>query len=85
MVLQAGAKRAPSAALINYGQRADLLRDILSGAAESQLAAEQKYWIQQTAHFKRGIDVIIPEILAKSKPTGYATALLVSNQTFALS
>ena len=85
MVLQDGANRAPSAALINYGQRADLLRDILSSAADSQLPAEQKYWIQQTAHFKRGIDVIIPEILAKSKPKGYATALLVSDQTFALS
>lgn len=84
VVLQAGGNRAPSAALINYGQRVDLLRDLMSGAADSQLPAEQKYWVQQTAHFKRGIDLIIPEILAKSKPTD-ATALLVIDQMFDLS
>jgi hypothetical protein len=54
IVLQADNSRAPSAALVNYGQRADLLRDILPSARGFELAAEQGYWMQQTAHFKRG-------------------------------
>ena len=38
------------------------------------------YWMQQTAHFKRGFDLIAPEILEKLTPKGYATATLVSDQ-----
>jgi S1-C subfamily serine protease len=85
IVLQGSGDRAPSAALINYGQRADLLRDILPGAAGSQLATEQKYWMLQTAHFKRGFDLIVPEILARSKPRGYTTTTLVDDLIFNLS
>jgi hypothetical protein len=85
IVLQGSGKRAPSAALINYGQRADLLRDILPGSAGFQLATEQKYWALQTAHFKRGFDLIVPEILARSKPKDYATTTLVNNQMISLS
>ena len=84
IVLQLGGSRAPSAALINYGQRADLLHDILPGGRSFQLANEQEYWVKQTAHYKRGFDLIVPEILARSKPKGYAKPTLVSDQTFEL-
>jgi hypothetical protein len=40
--------------------------------------------VKQTAHYKRGFDVIVPEVLARSKPKGYAKPTLVSDQAFAL-
>jgi hypothetical protein len=84
IISQEGGRRAPSAALINYGQRADMLRDLMSGEAKNGLAADEKYWTQQMAFFKRGIDVIIPEILAKARPTLQSTPELVSDQSFTL-
>lgn len=84
IISQQGGRRAPSAALINYGQRVDMLRDLMSGEAKTRLAEDEKYWTQQMAFFRRGIDVIIPEILAKAKPTPQSTSELVSDQRFTL-
>jgi hypothetical protein len=85
IIMQQGGKRAPSAALINYAQRSDLLGDLMSGEAQAKLDGDQKYWAKQMTLFKRGIDLIIPAILAESKPSPSATPTLVSDQTLTLS
>ena len=41
--------RIPSAAMINFAQRTDLLDDLKSGIANRELAADQVYW-DQAAH-----------------------------------
>jgi uncharacterized membrane-anchored protein YhcB (DUF1043 family) len=43
--------RIPSAAMINFAQRADLLDDLRLGAAETALAADQVYWDQAAQKF----------------------------------
>jgi hypothetical protein len=43
--------RIPSAALINFAQRVDLLDDLLRGAAERQLADDQSYWKEAAKKF----------------------------------
>jgi hypothetical protein len=43
--------RIPSAAMINFAQRADLLDDLKNGVAESELAADQTYWDQAAQKF----------------------------------
>lgn len=43
--------RIPSAAMINFAQRADLLDDLKSGVADRELAADQAYWDQAAQKF----------------------------------
>lgn len=43
--------RIPSAALINFAQRVDLLEDMLSGAVDQELAADQSYWKEAAQRF----------------------------------
>ncbi len=43
--------RIPSAAMINFAQRADLLDDLKNGVAERELAADQAYWDQAAQKF----------------------------------
>jgi len=43
--------RIPSAAMINFAQRVDLLDDLRHGAAESELAADHAYWEQAAQKF----------------------------------
>jgi hypothetical protein len=43
--------RIPSAAMINFAQRADLLDDLKNGVADSELAADQTYWDQAAQKF----------------------------------
>jgi hypothetical protein len=57
----------PNAAIINYGQRADLLLDLIEGKAEAVVKADQPYWNKQTANFARGIEYVIPHILETVK------------------
>jgi V8-like Glu-specific endopeptidase len=85
IITQQGGDRAPSAALINYGQRVDMLRELMDGRAKDRVAEDRKYWTQQMASFKRGIDVFIPDILTKVKPAPNSTPELVTEQTFTLS
>ncbi len=56
-------QRVPSAVLINHAQRGDLLSDLVAGRADAALAADRIYWEKQTSAFKRGIEVIVPELL----------------------
>jgi V8-like Glu-specific endopeptidase len=76
--------RIPNAALINYAQRADLLVDLLSGHADKALDAERAYWAKQTASFKRGFELLVPEILKELKPANGATPTLISQTKFTL-
>jgi hypothetical protein len=68
--------RIPSAALINYGQRADLLLDMLAGTAQAKVDADQAYWTKMTDAFKRGIDVIVPVLVERGKPKGMSAELV---------
>jgi Trypsin-like peptidase domain len=79
-----GGRRIPSAALISYGQRVDLLRSLISGQAESQLARDRTYWAQQIAPFTRGIDHFIPFMLTKLKPSADATPALINQKIITL-
>ena len=40
-------RQVPSGALINYGQRIDLLRDLISGDADKKLPGEREYWVSR--------------------------------------
>jgi len=45
-------RRVPTGVIINYGQRADVLRQLISGTAERDLAEAQKYWTQQAHNLR---------------------------------
>lgn len=72
-----GSRRIPHGVLINFAQRADWLLEVVNGTAEANIAADQAYWAKQTANFKRGIEVIVPNILDELKPQAGAKPALV--------
>lgn len=76
--------RMPNAAIINYGQRADLALELLDGTAEANLAKERAYWAKQTATFQRGFDLLVPAILNQTKPATAEKPTLVSQTKFTL-
>jgi hypothetical protein len=57
--------RVPSGVLINYGQRVDLLQQLLAGETTSALAEDEEYWTRQFAVFKSGIDIIDNVVASK--------------------
>jgi V8-like Glu-specific endopeptidase len=66
--------RVPSASLINFGQRADLVVELLENRAEAATAARTAYWTQQLTQFSTGPDFMGRVFLAKhgireNKPT----------------
>jgi hypothetical protein len=66
--------RIPNAAAVNYGQRADLVTDLLEKKAESALEADKAYWDRQMANFKRGVDAFGAWVLDKQQPDPKAAA-----------
>ncbi len=60
--------RQPSAALINYAQRADLVRDMLDGTAERKLADARVYWRGLTESFISGHDIFPTDIVRGTRP-----------------
>jgi hypothetical protein len=60
--------RMPHGAIINYGQRADLLRDLLEGRAEAAMREAELYWAKQTANFARGSEYLMPWLAEQAKP-----------------
>jgi V8-like Glu-specific endopeptidase len=60
--------RMPNAAVVNYGQRADLVHELVNGTAEANLAAERAYWAKQTETFQRGRQFIVDMILKQTRP-----------------
>jgi V8-like Glu-specific endopeptidase len=73
-----GGKQVPSGALINYGQRSDMLADLLSGKAAASVEIEKAYWQKQTAKLLRGREAIVASLLDGFKPNPSATPTLVS-------
>ena len=49
-----GITRIPSAVLVNYGQRADLIRELLDGTAEGAQAARTPEWSEAIQRFRSG-------------------------------
>ncbi|MCC7346773.1 MAG: trypsin-like peptidase domain-containing protein [Variibacter sp.] len=83
-IATAGGGRMPNAAIINYAQRADLLLDLISGKAEAKMDAERAYWAKQTAAFKRGFDVIVPQLVQEGAPPNAGAATQLSQGKFTL-
>lgn len=55
--------RIPSAALINFAQRADLLEQLKDGGAEEELAEDKLYWQTQGARFDDYFDVAVQDFM----------------------
>jgi hypothetical protein len=64
-----GKARAPSAALINFAQRVDLLRELAEGKAADELATDETYWDKTAAQFDNYFQVAVKsfEDLAKQR------------------
>lgn len=75
-----GGKQVPSGALINYGQRSDMLADLLSGKAAASLDVEKAYWQKQTASLLRGYDTFIVSMLDRMKPNPSAVPTLAGQE-----
>lgn len=56
--------RIPSAALINFAQRVDLLEELDKGVAEQELAAEQNYWKTAAGKFADYFDTAVKAFTA---------------------
>lgn len=57
--------RIPSGVMINYGQRIDLLQQLVDGSADKAIMQDEKYWEQQIAAFPTGGDVALQWITEK--------------------
>lgn len=55
--------RLPNAALINFGQRADLVRDLLDGTAQQKTATARSYWEEVAKNFIQGRAVVVRELM----------------------
>ena len=84
MLAREGGGRMPNAAIINYGQRADLVHELINKTADTNLAAERAYWAKQTATFQRGFDLLVPAILEQTKPANAAKPTMVSQAKHSL-
>jgi len=59
--------RLPNAALINFGQRADLARDLLNGTAQQKLDDARTHWREVAKNFIQGKGVILNELLGTTR------------------
>ena len=57
-----GEARVPSGVLVNYAQRVDMLRHLLDGDADSEVAQDQKYWAEKFAIFPTGAEIAVNRI-----------------------
>ncbi|HEX8165109.1 MAG TPA: trypsin-like peptidase domain-containing protein [Beijerinckiaceae bacterium] len=73
--------RVPNAALVNYGQRVDVLVDLMEGRTEGRLRADEVYWKRQTEAFRRGTDLLVAAILDRVRPEAGAKAVLAAETT----
>jgi hypothetical protein len=60
--------RVPNAALVNFAQRADLVRDMLDGTAEQKLAEARDYWRRVAESFASANDIIPENIIRGARP-----------------
>lgn len=59
--------RVPSAALINFAQRVDLLSELETGEADEELAEDKTYWNAQSAQFDDYFDVAVQDFVKLTK------------------
>ena len=62
--------RAGSAVNVNFGQRADLVTELIEGRAASQTEARQKLWTERLSAFTSATDYIIKQFEGQAKVTG---------------
>lgn len=74
-------RRIPNAALVNYGQRADLLRDLMDGTAEQKLAAARQHWQAVAENFAPGKEIFPVQILNEARPADGVKPLLLAEVT----
>ena len=60
--------RVPNAALINFAQRANLVRDMLDGTAEQKLADARNYWRTVAESFASANDFMPENIVRDARP-----------------
>jgi hypothetical protein len=79
--------RIPSGVLINYGQRVDMLRNLISDHGEHELAQARKYWTQQLGKLSRGPDIVATWVASaiRDKLKSDIEFARVSEQTLSLS
>ena len=77
-------ERIPSAAQINYGQRADVLSALLNGTADAEVKSDRAYWQRQTSGFENGADVVIANVINGARPEPNAKAVLDRGYEFAV-
>jgi hypothetical protein len=74
--------RVPSGVLVNYSQRADILRELLDGNADQHLAEAKEYWVKRLATFPSGETVAINYLQQKTrKLEGKANITLALTRT----
>jgi hypothetical protein len=61
-------RRVPNAVLINFAQRADLVRDMLDGTAEQKLADARAYWRSIAEGFVSANDIFPESIVRNASP-----------------
>jgi len=67
--------RIPSAAMINFAHRSDLLEDMISGEAKDKVAGEEAYWDSAAKSFDRYFDGAVKRLLAfAAKPDSYGVS-----------
>ncbi len=72
----------PTASMINYGQRADLLLDLMSGAADADLPAYRREWAAVEDRLaKSDPEAILNDLLNEFMQAAGATAREISRQT----
>jgi hypothetical protein len=76
--------RVPSAALINYGQSVELVRALLDGKADSELAADRHYWGKQVARLSRGFEALLASVLEGQRPSPAMAPTLAAETTVTL-
>jgi hypothetical protein len=70
-------QRVPNAVLVNFGQRADLVRDMLDGTAEQKLADARAHWASVAENFASAKDIVPDNILQDARPAdGVAPRML---------
>jgi len=85
--------RYSSGAMQNYGQRVDLMYDLIENKANEVVSRDLAYWQERTAGLKRGSEVIVAETVRETTLALYreknipenSAPFLVSQQKFSLS
>ena len=69
--------RVPNAALVNFAQRADLIRDMLDGTAEQKLADARNYWRTVAESFASANDFMPENIVRNARPSANVTPIKI--------